>query len=133
MAESRTSPPRLIWAPLVKHSDGHEASLLHIAVYASLNTRRSVRLGWGMDDALVDKIRAALVRGGTTQASSLVPSAALDELLLIDTDPHAVATRAGQLGIGSMATPGFDSATLADQLEWATSVEAILASGGNEN
>jgi len=125
-AQHRDKPPRLIWAPLVRHGTEHEASLLHVAVYASLNTGRSVRLTWGLTDALVSRIREALLSGGTEHASSLVPPAALDDLLLTDTDPENVALRARGLGITAMATPGFGAASLGAQLDWATETESLL-------
>jgi len=125
-ARQREVAPRLIWAPLVRHGNEHESSLLHVAVYASLNTRRSVRLTWGLTDALVDEIRKALVSGGTEHASSLVPAAALDDLVLTRSEPETVAGRARDLGIAAMATPGFAATSLATQLGWATQTESLL-------
>ena len=125
-AAGRKAPPSLVWAPLVRHRPEDEASLMHVAVYASLNTRRPCRLAWGLDDDLVNDIRSALVSGGTSHATSLVPSTALDDLVLTDTSPEAVADRARDLGISAVATPGFAADTLGEQLYWAHEVEALL-------
>ena len=46
-AAHRPRPPELIWAPLVRHGDAPQASIMHVAVYASLNTTSAVRQGWG--------------------------------------------------------------------------------------
>lgn len=125
-ARRSSPPPRLTWAPLVRHGDEHESSLMHVAVYASLNTRREVRREWGLDDALFDEIRRALVAGGTSQATDLVPGAALDDLVLADSSPETVAARARGLGITGIATPGFSASSLGRQVTWASGVEALL-------
>ncbi len=125
-AQERQTAPRLVWAPLVRHSPQHEESLLHVAVYASLNTRRSTRMQWGLTDALVGDIRAALVGGQTARACALVPEAAMDDLLLVNADPEVVAATAADLGIAAMATPGFSVDTLAQQLDWARDTESRI-------
>ncbi len=125
-ADGRDDAPELVWAPLAEHDEALRASILHVAVYASLNTRSSVRRTWGLDDALVDEIRSTLVAGGTAAAVSLVPPAALDDLLVRELDPPAVADRARALGVTSIAVPGYSTETVSAHLRWAASIEAAL-------
>ncbi|MEO1064091.1 MAG: LLM class flavin-dependent oxidoreductase [Actinomycetota bacterium] len=125
-ASGRDVEPELIWAPLVEHDTSLRASILHVAVYASLNTRPQVRRSWGLDDDLVEEIRSTLVAGGTAAAVSLVPEAALDDLLVRDLDPVAVAARASSLGVGSVAVPGYAVESVATHVTWANAVEAAL-------
>ena len=125
-AVHRPRPPELIWAPLVRHRDSPQASILHVAVYASLNTAAAVRQGWGLDDARGEVIREELVRGDVSAASALVPPAALEDLVFEDLDPAPIAAIARRLGVSSLVVPGFDPATLGDHVRWAASVEALL-------
>jgi alkanesulfonate monooxygenase SsuD/methylene tetrahydromethanopterin reductase-like flavin-dependent oxidoreductase (luciferase family) len=125
-ARGRPSPPALVWAPLVEHAPALRASIMHVAVYASLNTRPAVRRGWGLDDELVERIRSKLVAGGTAAAVSLVPEAAVDDLLVRDRDPGAVAARARSLGIGSIAVPGYGVDSVGEHVAWAHAVEAAI-------
>ena len=125
-ARGRELAPELIWAPLVRHADSPETSIMHVAVYASLNTHDSIRRGWGLDQALVEAIRGELVRGDTAGAAALVPAPALADLLFEDPDPAPIAARARSLGVTSLAVPGFDPATVAGHVRWAASVEAEL-------
>lgn len=123
-AADRTVPPELVWAPLVEHDPSLRASIMHVAVYATLNTRRATRLEWGLTDELVEQIRATLVAGGTAAAVELVPDAALDDLLLADTSPVSVADRGRELGVGSLAVPGFSVETVGAHVAWAAAVES---------
>lgn len=125
-ASRRARPPELVWAPLVRHRDAPQASIMHVAVYASLNTVAPVRLGWGLDDTRVEAIREQLVRGDLPAASALVPPEALEDLVFEDLDPAPMAAIARRLGVSSLAVPGFDPATLASHIAWAASVEALL-------
>ena len=125
-AARRTRPPELIWAPLVRHRDAPQSSVMHVAVYASLNTAAAVRQGWGLDQARVEAIRAELVRGDVAAAGALVPAAALDDLVFEDPDPVPIAAAARRLGVSSLAVPGFDPATVGDHVRWAASVESLL-------
>lgn len=125
-ADGRDVAPELIWAPLVEHDDAARTSILHVAVYASLNTRSDVRAGWGLSDDLVEQIRTELVRGGTAAASSMVPAAALADLVVEDSDPTVVAARARSLGVRSIAVPGFSVDSVAAHVRWAHSVEAQI-------
>lgn len=119
--------PELVWAPLVEHDASLRASILHVAVYASLNTRPAVRREWGLDDALVGRIRATLVAGGTAAAAELVPERALADLLVSDAAPAVVAARARSLGATSLAVPGFGVGTVAEHVSWALGIESALA------
>ena len=126
-AAHRPRPPEMIWAPLVQHRDAPRTSILHVAVYASLNTAAVARRGWGLDGARVEAIRAELVRGDVSAAGALVPPAALKDLVFEDPDPARVSAIARGLGVSSLAVPGFDPATIGGHIGWASSVEALLA------
>jgi 5,10-methylenetetrahydromethanopterin reductase len=124
-AAGRDTPPQLIWAPLVEHDPSLREKIMHVAVYASLNTRPSVRSTWGLHDDLVERIRERLVAGSTADAAALVPDAALDDLL-VDPRPERVAVRAAALGATSIAVPGFGVDTVGGHVAWARSVEAMI-------
>ena len=126
-AADRPRAPELIWAPLVRHGDAPQASIMHVAVYASLNTVAEVRQGWGLDHARVEAVRAELVRGDVPAAAALVPPAALEDLVFEHPDPAPIAAIARGLGVSSLAMPGFDPTTVGDHVAWAASVEALLA------
>ena len=125
-AAHRPRPPELIWAPLACHDDTALASIMHVAVYACLNTAAAVRQDWGLDDARGSAIREQLVRGDASAAGALVPPAALEDLVFDDPDPAPIAAIARKLGVSSLAVPGFDPATVAGHIAWAASVEALL-------
>ncbi len=125
-ASGRVIPPTLIWAPLIQHDDSLRDSLMHVAVYACLNTRSAIRKSWGLDDGLVGDIRAELVSGDTSAAAALVPEAALGDLVVTDLAPSEIANRATELGIEQMAVPGYSVTTVADHIGWALDVEAHI-------
>jgi 5,10-methylenetetrahydromethanopterin reductase len=125
-AAHRPRPPELIWAPLVRHDDAAMASIMHVAVYACLNTAAAVRQEWGFDDARVSAVREQLVRGEVAAAGALVPPAALADLVWEDPDPAPIADTARGLGVSSLAVPGFDPGTVGDHIAWAASVEVLL-------
>jgi 5,10-methylenetetrahydromethanopterin reductase len=124
-AAARAVPPILVWAPLVEHHRALRDKIMHVAVYASLNTRPAVRRTWGLDDGLVERIRADLVAGDLPAAAALVPGAALDDLLVGD-DVATVAARAESLGCSSIAVPGYGVDTVGEHIAWAHAVEAGL-------
>lgn len=124
-AAGRSRPPDFIWAPLVEHDPSLRDNIMHVAVYAALNTKRSVRESWGLDQELVERIRAKLVAGETAQAGELVPDSALDDLL-VSSEPSTVASRARSLGCTSIAVPGYSISMVGDHVTWATSVESLL-------
>ena len=126
-AAHRPRPPELVWAPLVRHGDAPQASIVHVAVYASLNTTSAVRRGWGLDETRVEAVRKELVRGDVSAAAALVPAAAFEDLVFEDPDPAPIAAIARGLGVSSLAVPGFDPTTVGDHIGWANSVEALLA------
>jgi hypothetical protein len=126
-AAGRQVQPELIWAPLINHSDAPEASIMHVAVYASLNTAAPVREGWGLDGPTVAAMRAELVAGDLGAATELVPAAALDDLVLDGSAPGELAAIARGLGISSLAVPGFAPDTVGGHVEWAATVESMLA------
>ncbi|MXY10247.1 MAG: LLM class flavin-dependent oxidoreductase [Acidimicrobiaceae bacterium] len=125
-AAHRDRPPELIWAPLVRHDDAPHASIMHVAVYASLNTAADVRQEWGLDGSLVEDIREQLVRGDTAAAADLVPPTALGDLIFESPDPAPIAAIARELGVSSLAVPGFDPATVGGHVSWAASVETLF-------
>jgi 5,10-methylenetetrahydromethanopterin reductase len=127
-AADRDEPPELVWAPLVEHDPSLRSSIMHVAVYASLNTRREIRSRWGLTDELVERIRSTLVAGGTAAAVELVPERALDDLLITDASPDLVAARASALGVRSIAVPGYAVESVPSHVRWAASVEASLGS-----
>ena len=122
----RASAPELIWAPLVAHDETLLPSLLNVAVYASLNSRREYRIGWGLDDDLAVQIKNELVRAGTASAAKLVPTAVLDDLVLAERNPSCIAEIASGLGVLSLAVPGFSPESLPEHLEWAHQVEGLI-------
>lgn len=125
-AAHRERPPELVWAPLVEHDVALRPSIMHVAVYASMNTRDAVRRAWGLDTNLVEEIRAELVRGGTEAAAAMVPPAAMHDLVVADSKPGSVARRAAALGVTSIAVPGFGVDSIAAHVAWARSIEALL-------
>ena len=128
-ASGRAVPPVLIWAPLVSHDDSLRDSTMHVAVYACLNTRPTIRETWGLDAGLVSDIRAQLVSGGTKAVAALVPEGALADLAVTDLAPTAIAHRAVELGVSEMAVPGYGASPVPDQIMWALAVQYILSEG----
>ncbi len=126
-AQERADPPDLVWAPLVAHDETTRAAIREVAVYASINTAPTVRAGWGLDAQRVEAIRAALVAGGTAAAIDLVPGAALNDLVIDDPAPDAVAGRGRAIGATSIAVPCYDPRTVGLHVEWARAVERLLS------
>lgn len=124
-AGDRSEPPLFIWAPLVEHDESLRNKIMHVAVYAALNTRRPTRLEWGLDDDLVSRIRSELVAGETAAAGALVPAAAIDDLL-VTASSDAIAARARGLGVSSLAVPGFAVDTVAEHVAWAIAAESLI-------
>ena len=84
----------LIWAPLVDVGpEGRERARV-IAAYGVLNASKALRASWGVDDEHLAAVRAALVRGGASNAVSLVPDHVLDDILVPNPDPKALGARA---------------------------------------
>ena len=129
-ATGRASAPELIWAPLVAHDETLIPSLLNVAVYASLNSRREYRIGWGLDDDLAARIKNELVRAGPAAAARSVPAVVLDDLVLTERNPSRIAEIASGLGVVSLAVPGFSPESLPAHLEWAHQVEDLIGHTG---
>jgi 5,10-methylenetetrahydromethanopterin reductase len=125
-AGGRQRQPELIWAPLVAHDDAPEASIMHVAVYASLNTAGSIREEWGLDQGRVEAMRAELVGGDLAAATALVPAPALADLVFQDADRTVVAERARSVGVDSLAVPGFAADTVGGHVGWASEVESLI-------
>ena len=109
----------LTWAPLVDVGpEGRERARV-IAAYGVLNASNALRKSWGVDDEHFAAVRAALVRGGASSAVELVPDHVLDDILVPDPDPKALAVRARSIGATDMAVPAFSIDSVADRVAWA--------------
>jgi 5,10-methylenetetrahydromethanopterin reductase len=118
--------PQLVWAPLVDHGPDVAAHLDVLACYGVTNAAPVVRRCWGLSDADVAAVRAALVAGDVAGARSRVPAQVIDDMVRRDSDPAALAGRARSLGITALAVPAFAVATVAERVAWARAVEAEL-------
>ena len=114
----------LTWAPLVDLGDEGRERARVIAAYGVLNASRALRTSWGVDDDHLAAVRAALVRGGASNAVSLVPDHVLDDILVPDPDPKALGARARSIGATDMAVPAFSIESVPDRVAWARSVLA---------
>jgi riboflavin biosynthesis pyrimidine reductase len=114
--------PELIWAPLVDHGGQSRQRVRTIAAYSVLNSRRALQARWAVDSATVARVRQLLVGGGATAAQDLVPTAALDDLIVQNADPLAVAEIARSIGATSLAAPVFSIADVAERVAWARAV-----------
>ena len=114
----------LTWAPLVDLGDEGRERARVIAAYGVLNASKSLRASWGVDDDHLAAVRAALVRGGASNAVSLVPDHVLDDILVPDPDPKALGARARSIGATDMAVPAFSIESVPDRVAWARSVLA---------
>jgi 5,10-methylenetetrahydromethanopterin reductase len=122
-AASRPAP-ELVWAPLVDHGGRSRERVRNIAAYSVLNSRPALQARWGLDRAGVDKLRTLLVAGGAAAAADLVPAAALDDLIIADSDPGRMGAVARKLGATSLALPAFNIDELAERVAWARQVLA---------
>ena len=114
----------LTWAPLVDLGDEGRERARVIAAYGVLNASKALRASWGVDDEHLAAVRAALVRGGASNAVSLVPDHVLDDILVPDPDPKALGARARSIGATDMAVPAFSIESVPDRVAWARSVLA---------
>jgi hypothetical protein len=112
----------VIWAPLVDHGGNTRSRLLSIAAYSVLNSRAELQSRWGLSFSDVAHLRAVLVGGGAAAAQSLVPSAALDDLIINDANPAMVASTAVRLGATSIALPAFTIEEVPARVAWARAV-----------
>src|SRR5207237_8316032 len=83
--------PELLWAPLVDHVGHSRERVRTIAAYSVLNSHSALQARWGLDASARHELRRLLVAGGAAAAQSLVPPAALDDLIIADPSPSAVA------------------------------------------
>jgi len=118
--------PRIMWAPLVVHDDTSASRIATIAAYSVLNSSAALHKRWGLDASVLAEIRSTLVAGGAAAARHLVPDAALDDLIITDSDPRSVAAIARGIGATALAVPAFDIASVPDRVAWARSVLAAL-------
>jgi alkanesulfonate monooxygenase SsuD/methylene tetrahydromethanopterin reductase-like flavin-dependent oxidoreductase (luciferase family) len=119
--------PELVWAPLVDHGGASRERLRAIAAYSVLNSHRSLQAVWGLDRATLRTLRNRLVGGGAAAAQELVPSAALEDLILSDPSPAAVAPLARDFGATSLAVPAFSVDEVGTSVTWARQVLALAS------
>ena len=120
--EAPGARPELVWAPLVDHGDADGAARSSLG-YAALNSRPELVAAWGIDQTAVADIQRRLLAGKPV-GDDLLPAAAVDDLLIGDPDPEAVAEVARRIGAGSLAIPAFGVAGLGDKVRWARAVLA---------
>jgi 5,10-methylenetetrahydromethanopterin reductase len=121
-AAARASGPDLVWAPLVVHDDRDRDRVRLIAAYGILNASLDLRRHWGVDDALVTEVRAALVGGGATAAAQLVPDHVIDDVADPDPQPARHAAVAARIGARHLAVAAYDLTSVADRVAWARAV-----------
>jgi 5,10-methylenetetrahydromethanopterin reductase len=114
--------PDLVWAPLVDHGAASREQVRAIAAYSVLNSRPEIQARWGLSPATVDRLHQLLVGGGAAAARDLVPAAALDDLIVHDSDPARVGEQARALGVTSLALPAFSIAEVGQRVAWARAV-----------
>ncbi len=119
--------PELVWAPLVDHGGASRERLRAIAAYSVLNSHRGLQAAWGLDPTALHALRDRLVGGGAAAAQDLVPTAALEDLILSDPSPTAVGALAIDLGATSLAVPAFSIEEVPARVDWA---RQVLANAG---
>jgi alkanesulfonate monooxygenase SsuD/methylene tetrahydromethanopterin reductase-like flavin-dependent oxidoreductase (luciferase family) len=133
--------PLVVWAPLVDDHvgrfssgvPGDPAGARSVAAYAAVNSRPDTRQIWGLTRAETARLRARIVAEGPAAAAALLPAAALDDLILRDTEPARVASIARRIGAGAIAVPVFDTTTVAERVAWAHAVTGHLTSSTSRN
>jgi alkanesulfonate monooxygenase SsuD/methylene tetrahydromethanopterin reductase-like flavin-dependent oxidoreductase (luciferase family) len=121
-AGAREHSPQLVWAPLVVHGESDRARVRVIAAYGIVNASPELRTRWGVDDALVADVRAALVGGGATAAAHLVPTHVVDDVADPDPSPARHGVVATRIGAQHLAVPAYTVADVAERVEWARAV-----------
>jgi alkanesulfonate monooxygenase SsuD/methylene tetrahydromethanopterin reductase-like flavin-dependent oxidoreductase (luciferase family) len=129
LVRSGGSRAQLEWAPLVDHGPDVAAQLDVLACYGVMNAGAELRSRWGLDDARVSEIRAALVAGASAAARALVPDVVVDDLVYRDPDPVRLGARGRALGMSSVAVPAFTVESVSERVAWARAVEAELGAG----
>lgn len=115
-------PPTIVWSPIVDHDGSARRSL----AYAVLNSRRSARQRWGVDEALAATIAEVAVRDGNAAASELVPAAAADDFVLVPGDIAGAADTARRLGVRALAVRASSPDGVAAAVAWADAVLAAI-------
>ena len=115
--------PRLVWAPLVTHTDADLERARTIAAYGILNASAALRATWSVDDDLVDEVRRRLVAGGAVAAAVLVPDQVLRDVA-VEPDAAAMRARVAELGIGAMAIPAHTIDEVGERVAFARSLLA---------
>jgi 5,10-methylenetetrahydromethanopterin reductase len=116
--------PEVVWAPLVDHGGESRQRVQTIAAYSVLNSAHDVQARWGLDRTTIDRLRVALVGGGAAAAQNLVPTAALDDLIIQDPSPERLKATARQLRATSLAVPAFTPEEVGARVAWAREVLA---------
>jgi 5,10-methylenetetrahydromethanopterin reductase len=117
--EAEGDQPERIWAPMVRYGGHSRDRLLSIAAYSVLNSRPELQSRWGLSPSDVARLRAVLVGGGAAAAQSLVPPAALNDLIIDDPDPRSIGDQASKLGATSIAVPAFSIEDVPARVAWA--------------
>ncbi len=115
--------PRLVWAPLVTHTDADLERARSIAAYGILNASAALRATWSVDDDLVDEVRRRLVAGGAAAASELVPDQVLRDVA-VEPATAAMRARVAELGVGAMAIPAHTIDEVGERVAFARSLLA---------
>jgi alkanesulfonate monooxygenase SsuD/methylene tetrahydromethanopterin reductase-like flavin-dependent oxidoreductase (luciferase family) len=119
--EANGPRPELIWAPLVDHAPDSRDRVRTIAAYSVLNSRPAAQAAWGLDRPTLDELRRLLVGGGAAAAQALVPTTALDDLI-IPADPRQAGQLARTIGATSVAVPAFSIGEAGERVAWAREV-----------
>ena len=114
----------MVWAPLVDHGGQSRQRVQTIAAYSVLNSAHDVQARWGLERTTIDRLREALVGGGAAAAQNMVPTAALDDLIIHDQSPDRLKATARQLGATSLAVPAFTTEEVGARVAWAREVLA---------
>jgi len=113
---------QVIWAPAVAHDELTRERHLLSFPYAVLNSRPTLQRRWGLDAPGVEEIRRLVVAGDAARAATLVPQAAVDDLMPPTADPSFFGERARELGVAGLAVPLYRVEDVAARVEWARAV-----------
>ena len=126
----RDKGPDIVWCPLVAWDERIRPHLRTATVYAALESPPELFDGWGVDPATRGEIRAVVHSKGLPAAAELMPDAIVDDIILADADPAAVAATAKRIGATRIAIRNFSNDALPTGVEWARAVTANLNSPG---
>ena len=125
-AAGRTSGPELVWCPLVAWDERIRPFLRTATVWAAVESPPELFDRWGIAAETRDHLRSVIVRDGLPAAGELVPDPIVDDVILPDPDPAAVAKVGRQIGATAIAIRNFDTATVPVGVAWAKEVAALL-------